>query len=186
MAKKKVGSNIDQVEFTNSAGIKVILTAMPPMLLQRIAGSVEYPKVPTYDISTVTGEVETYKHTADTLKTDEDKKTWAKYRGEVDEVENELTNRLLKAILSEATTLVDGDPDGFKKWITRNKVLGLFLPEDPTELEMVYKEDQVIRNKEDAEVVLREVMNLTGITEEVLQNVRNSFPDTMESSPPSK
>lgn len=168
---KKVNSK----EFTNSIGNKFILQGLPPLTMPSLMESISFPNKPTYSITTATGEIETHEHDETTLQTPEDYDAWSKYEEDKQKAEQELSNRMLNCILIEGVTLPEGID--FTRWEKRQKLMGLSIPEDEEEKLLQYKKNEVIRSADDIRELMRLVMELTGVTQEVVELTKKSFPD---------
>lgn len=189
MAKRKrprvKAGEADTQEYETSSGVVVTLKAMPPLLVTRMASEVGFPDKPTYEITTAAGDVEIHEHEVDeakgitTLESDEDKKAWDDYVKETEEAENRLTMMTLKAVLLEGV-LIEPDDEQITRWASKQKIIGLTVPEDSEERLMMFKETEVVGNKEDMEFILNKVMELTGVSEEQLEKARASFQDQVE------
>lgn len=171
----------EQEEFTNSNGIVMTLKALPPMDITRIRSSVKYPDPPTYETTTVSGDVEVFPHDATTVVTEEEKKALADYLQETGRCDDEVTLRLLNYVIMEAVTIKMVGKD-IEHWKKRQKLIGMDVSDDPDELELQYKQSKVIGCKEDVQNILRIVMALTGVPEEDIALAEESFPDNVESS----
>jgi hypothetical protein len=150
-------------EFTNSAGLVIKIHGLPPLEIPRLAADIEYPSVPTYTVTTATGDTETHQHDETSLTSPE----------------AELTTRILKCVLIEAVEVEITDLEG---WSKRQKLMGMPVSEDPEERMLHYKETQVIRSPEDISEVMRIAMELTGVSEEAIKAAKTSFQGGVESS----
>jgi len=180
-------------EYTTSSGLKVILTGLPPLVPQRLDSSIEYPDKPTYEITTATGDIETYEHDEDSLTTDADREAWEEYLALQDEAETELTEKLLYAVLIESVELKDFE-ERFAVWKQNQKLIGIKLaegdPDDEQSQELAEKENkfhfmqtEVFHDTDDIGEILTIVMSLTGVSVEDLASARDSFPGEVESEP---
>jgi hypothetical protein len=166
-------------EFTNSAGLVIKIHGLPPLEIPRLAADIEYPSVPTYTVTTATGDTETHQHDETSLTSPEDKIAWQDYKDKFKAAEAELTTRILKCVLIEAVEVEITDLEG---WSKRQKLMGMPVSEDPEERMLHYKETQVIRSPEDISEVMRIAMELTGVSEEAIKAAKTSFQGGVESS----
>lgn len=192
MNKKSVDISTDDGStskvFVNSKGFKVVLHGIPPLEVPLLYNSVRQPDIPTYTIETAGGGSETHKHEVDpskginTLVTDEDKENWARYLDEKQQVDNELADRIATAALIDG---IDIDQDALKaeypRWEKRMLMKGLKVPEDAEEKELLFKRTFVIASTTDLKNLVSDVMELTGVSQELIDSTKASFPDSVES-----
>jgi hypothetical protein len=181
-AYKKDVSRERSRPYTASSGLQVILTGLPPLTPQQVNRAIEYPKKPTYEIPTASGDVETYEHDETTLQSDEDRKAWADYLEAQEEAETELTEKLLYAVLLECVELKDFE-DRFTSWKRKQGLLKIPLAEDEEENKFYFMQTEVFHDSDDIGEILTIVMGLTGVSVEDLTSVRDSFPGEVESEP---
>ena len=181
--------------FTSSSGLKVILTGLPPLVPQRIDSSIEYPSTPTYEVTTASGDVETYEHDKESLTTDEDKEAWADYLDAQNDAETELTEKLLYAVLLECVEIKDykAFTAQFEEWKQKQELMGITIAKSKDDDDEIAKEKaerenkfyfmqtEVFRDSDDIGEILTIVMSLTGVSVEDLVEARDSFPGEMES-----
>jgi hypothetical protein len=172
-------SEVKEVEFVNSRGLKLKLHALSPYLVQMATESVEKPSVPTYTITTADGSEETHFHDEESIaqSSDEEKKKWETYKKGIQEAEAKASEILLNIILIEGVELPIQDED---KWVKRQKLMGITVPDDEEERSLMYKKQNVIGNTQDIELVTRKVMELTGVSREEVDLVKKSFQNPVE------
>lgn len=169
-----------KVEWTSSRGVKVILRGIPPMLVASLEGVVEFPKKPTYKITTVAGDEEVYEHDETTLVSEEDKAAWKRYVVENMIAEQKLTEITLNTVLYEGVDIVDLS-EQLVKWRKKRKIIGLPIPEDDDEASLAFKTTEVVGDEQDMEYILETVMRLSGVSESAIETASKSFQDKMES-----
>lgn len=169
--------------YTASSGLEVILTGLPPLVPQRIDSSIEYPDKPTYEVTTASGDVETFEHDETSLESDEDKQAWTDYLEATNEAETELTEKLLYAVLLECVELESYEEE-FSHWKTKQRLMGIELTEDDDENKFYFMQTEVFHDQDDIGEILTIVMSLTGVSMEDLAEARDSFPGEVESEPP--
>lgn len=165
--------------FVNSAGFSFKVRSLPPLVLPQLSEGIKYPEKPTYSVTTASGDLEIHEHDETTLQTPEDFAAWEKYKEEMQKADEELSNRMLNCILIEGID-IDDDID-LARWEKRQTLMGLPVPDDLEEKLLQYKRTQVIRSGKDIQDLMQLVMMLTGVSEEVIDMTKNSFPDNMES-----
>lgn len=162
---------------TTSTGIEVKIVGCPPLFLDRVRSSVEYPEKPTYEVETATGEIEVLEHDETTLETDEERKEWADYLEAYKKAEDEVSERMFKAVVMrgmEVTIPTDGSWEAFQEW------LGVKVPDNQFEKKFAYIQSEVIGNDTDIEDIMSLVMEQTGVPADTIRDVRKSFRDSVE------
>ena len=172
------GTRVIPTEFTNSAGTVFKIQGLPPLLMPQLAAGIEQPKKPTYEVITASGDVEIHEHDPKSLSTPEELAAWQEYIADLRKVEQELSERLLNCILIEGVSIPE-DVD-MVRWIKRQKLMGLEVPDDEEERLLMYKRSLVIRSSEDLPKLINAVMSLTGINQEEIEKAKSSFPDIVE------
>jgi hypothetical protein len=182
MGKRKVVTEeiiIDKIgEFTNSAGVVFKICGLPPLAIPQLQDGLVVPEKPKYTITTATGDKETYDHDETTLQTDEDKLAWAKYIEEVKAMQAELTNRMLTCILIEGV-IVEDDID-LTRWESKQRLMGMKIPDDIEAKLLQYKRSAVIRSADDMKNLMDAVMALTGVSQEAIEKAKKSFQDKVQ------
>lgn len=168
----------ENMVFVNSAGQPFVIQGLPPLLMADISANVALPKVPTYTVTTASGDVEVHNHDETTLVTQEDKDAWSKYLLELARVNAKVSDQMLTCILLEGVVVTD-DTD-ISRWEKRRRMVGLPVPEDIEERMLAYKRTMVIRCTEDIARLMDSVMALTGISEEELEKTKATFQDKVE------
>lgn len=167
--------------YTTTTGRTIMLSGMPPLAVQRIANSVDFPSVPTYTVELASGDTETHDHDETTLDTPEDHAAWEKYIEEQDAADDKQTEMLLKAILVKGVEVKISDEE-LEEWLEELEVIGLELPKNKKDQQLAYLETEIIATTYDAQQIMEIVMELTGVSEEDIEDARDSFRDTMESA----
>ena len=167
--------------YTTTRGRTITLSGMPPLAVQRIANSIEFPSVPTYTIELASGDTETHDHDITTLDTPEDHVAWEKYLEEEEAADNKQTEMLLKTILVKGVEVKITDEE-LADWLEELEVIGLDPPKNKKDRQLAYLETEIIATTYDAQMIMEIVMELTGVSEEDIEDARDSFPDTMEST----
>lgn len=183
MAKGKKSYVPDQgkeVEFTNSAGKSFKILGLAPFVIPELGADLEDPETPTYTVTTVSGDVEVFKHDESTLKTPEDILSWKTYQAKIKENESILVNRLITYALIEGVEL-PSDAD-VSKWEKQQKLIGIPVPDDEEEKLLKFKRSIVLRSGEDIQRFISAVLDATGVGREAVEKAKKSFPDSMESS----
>jgi hypothetical protein len=121
---------------------------------------------PSYTVTTVTGEKQTYQHDETTLKTDEDKKLWAVYKDAQKEVES------ASAALTMRYTLYNGIVQNPipQDWLDELEWNGLEAPENERERRWLYIRTGLLKLPIDQVGCFVAIMKLSGGASEELQD----------------
>jgi hypothetical protein len=168
-------------EYITTGGMHVILHGIPPLLIPDIVSSVVFPTVPTYTVVTASGDTQTFPHDETTITTDEDKVAWSKYKEQLDVANSEMSTKMIMAILEDG---VEIDDDILIKWKKRQKRMGLLIPEDEDDCIIACKRNLIVSSADDIKHIMDIVMNLTGVSEEVVESTKKAFPDSLQSDAP--
>jgi hypothetical protein len=163
------------VSFTNSRKVSMKLKAIPPYLVQMAYEALPKPETPSYTVAIEGGGTETHIHdeTSIAQSSDAEKAKWNEYKIILKQNEMKAQEMILNIILIEG---VEISSDEERKFSGRLKLMGISLPEDPDERELSFKRAYALGTPEDAEFITRTVMKLTGISQEDLTSLKNSFP----------
>jgi hypothetical protein len=185
MAKSEPKINLTQApkevlgKFVNSKKMEFIVCGIPPLMIPRVSNSIKFPDKPTYTVTLATGEKQVFEHDEKSLTTEEDKEAWKKYLDDQKEAETELSQKMLKVILQEGV-IVEDDDSRIARWKKRQAIIGLPVSEDIDQLLLDFKQDEVVKNAQDINDLMDQVMSLTGVKKEDLAAARQSFQDTLE------
>lgn len=150
-------------------GERIGVFKVSPSLVQKVIQSVKLPRRPTYETRTFSGRVEV--HPMDELvaqQTPGYQGLWDQYVEDKNEAEAERNERLATVLLSRGTryTLPTG-------WEEEHEALGLVLPTEPNARRAHYL--SVEMDPADLNDLVKEVLRLTGITEEKIKEAEASF-----------
>jgi len=180
-------NEFEEIEFTNSDGFTVILGGLAPLDIQAVINSVEQPEKPTYDAELAGGGIETLYHDEESIKGDpEAEKLWAAYEEKQTEAGILVTEKVINTVLLDGVTLPEELPIPMSRWISRQKLKGVEFPKDENgnddadSVELAFKTAYVVKHSTDATNLLELVMELTGVSKEVLDEAKESFPDQVE------
>lgn len=167
-------------KFITSRGIEVILHPVPPYLVQMATQSIQLPEVPTYEAKLEGGGVEVHKHDEVSISqsSDEEKEKWAEYKYSMIKANSEASDVILNVILLEGVEVDIPDIERLKR---RMKLMNIQVPDDEDEQTLFYRKAYVIGSQRDAELIIKNVLELTQVTGEMLQTVEGSFRNTVES-----
>jgi len=173
----KISEQVSQ-NFVNSRGISMTLRAIPPYLAQMANEAISRPKPPTYAIELEGGGTEEHVHdeTSIAQSSDAEKIKWAEYQDALLESIRTSTESLLNIILIEGVEL---EIDDMPRWLKKMELMHIPVSDDPEERLLAYKKAYVLGSKEDINDVTSRVMAMTGLSREDVNNVKQSFPDTV-------
>ena len=151
------------------AGEKISVFKVSPSLVQKVIQSVKNVKRPTYETRTFSGRVEV--HPMDEVvaqQTPGYQGVWDQYIEDKAEMEAERNERLATVLLSRGTKY--DLPTG---WEEEHEALGLVIPVEPNAKRAHYLAVEL--DPEDLNDLVKEVLRLTGITEEKIKEAEASF-----------
>jgi hypothetical protein len=174
-----------EIEFINSAGTKIILSALPPYLIQMAIESVDRPTIPTYKIETEGVEEEhpyDEKSIIDPRTPAKDQQDWMQYLEDFALAESQSSEILVNVIISEGVS-IPFSPEVEESWVKKMNLLKIRIPEDHEERLLMYKKQYVIRSTEDIENLTTTVMSLTLVSKKEIDAAKKSFQNPDESNP---
>ena len=161
--------------FVTSTGVEITLKSISPVLMAKVRTSVEFPKRPTYEAKTITGDIEVHEHDETTLETDGDREAWQRYLVEFMQAEQEQARRVGNALFKrgidyEVLELPEDD-----RWIKEQKELGVKVPKDPLERKRHWLETEAFTTEVEIQRLSLRLMAMSGVSEEVLEAAERSF-----------
>lgn len=176
-------------EFINSRGFKSKLHPIPPYLLQIVTESIEHPVPPKYVVETADGTQEEVYHDEtsilDPKTSKEEKDQWEKFLKESVEADQASSNAMLNLILLESVEVPFSQIEK-EAWIKKLKLIGISPPEDPEEQLLMYKKMTVLSDTDDIQNIITKVLELTMVSREEVESVKDSFQDSVESGTSTK
>ena len=165
-------------EYTTSRGVVIHFNGIAS-LLDILDGQFKPPDPPTYTRQSLAG-VQTLPHDETTLedpdgdpvKTAENRAAWSKYLESARQVRIEHEKALTRLCYLRGIQ-VDLPED--ETWMAEHRLIGLTVPEDPSERKLYYISTEVVATVEDAKAVVLGVLEASGIPEEVLGQMADSF-----------
>lgn len=164
----------DKYTFTTSTGFKLKLKPVSPYLIQKVQQSLSEPEPPTYEVVTAVGVKEVHKHDSVSIQTasDEDKLLWVKYLMELQRVNAEINDRVMRLIILRG---VETDVPEYGWDREQEEVLGLKVPKDPSDRKVHYILTEAISTATDIADLVTAVIALSGISQEAVNAARSSF-----------
>lgn len=150
-------------------GERIEVFKVSPSLVQKVISSVKPVKRPTYETKTFSGRVEV--HPMDEVVAEQTpgyQGVWDQYIEDKAEVEAERNERLATVLLSRGTRY--SLPSG---WEEEHEALGLIIPTEPNAKRAHYLAVEL--DPEDLNDLVKEILRLTGITEEKIKEAEASF-----------
>ena len=163
--------------FTNAAGKTFVISGLSPLTPQHIMESVRrkwvkdgkiIPVCPTYEVTTISGEIEIHEHDAATLivegnaeQTKINKETWQEYTRLSAELDGEYNTRLMRVVFLAVEAVPTDD------WRNEMEFIGVDLPPKGSAQEKhLYIETEVVRSAQDIAKLMTGVFRLAGIINE--------------------
>ena len=129
--------------------------------------------VPTYTVTNVAGDTETYPHDEKTTKSPEVQAQWEAHLDTIIRLRREEYLRVSRYMFLEGLP-VDVPPE----WVERQQEYGFDLPEDPDELKLDYILNELLRCATDRNAAMARISSLSmlgSVSEEAIHAVEASF-----------
>jgi len=172
MATKVVKNNkaANKDVYETSTGLKIKISAVDPMFMQTVVNSVPLPKVPTYEVTTVSGRVEVHRMDEKSAEQLENgKSVWQAYKEERALAQNEQNQRVMKAIFLMGTECEIPNTNWEKKW----RFLDIQVPTDPDEKRAFYLTSEL--PAADQVGLMSAIMRLAGVDEVLVKQAEDAF-----------
>lgn len=157
--------------FTTSRGVTVKFVGIAS-LLDKLNGQFHLPDAPFYEITTATGAKEKHLHDDTTVQTDEERAALAAYKVEIARLNAEQQAKLTRLVLLRGITF---DYPTDEMWVKEQAYLGIQVPDEPMDRRLHYIETEVIANAADVEAITLGVMEASGVPEEMVRQMAESF-----------
>lgn len=158
-------------DYKTARGVEVNFVGIAT-LLDKLNGQFRLPDPPSYEVKLATGGTERHVHDETTVQTDEEKKALADYQSECTRITNEHALKLTRLVVLRGMTF---DYPASDDWVKEQEFLGIQVPADPMERRLHYVETEVLGTKEDVEAVMLGVMRASGVNEEMVLAMEDSF-----------
>lgn len=173
--------------FTNSAGDSFNILPLNPLEEQVVQQQVEaewrelgreIPAPPTYEVTTVTGEVQKIQiKNRDEADTDELRAAWDAYEAANAEYQREQYERMLVSYF----LCVDANPDDFPRWKARMGLQKISIPQDEGQKLLLFCRTWVLRSKDDLlDLIFAVTSTMTDVSEETMRAAQDMFRREME------
>lgn len=160
--------------YTTSRGYVVEFQAIPT-LISKLSQQYPPPPAPTYQVA-VPGGFETHTHDETTLETPEDRAAWEAYQEALRAHTQQVIQAQLRLCLMRGITVVGDDPSKtYDGWAEEQTLIGFKVPESPAERKLHWLETEVLSDSADLINILGGVSRASGISEEVVSNLENTF-----------
>lgn len=172
-----------RVIVTTSRGWRVECLPVQPMLdeLGTAESHPDMPPIPTYVVTDVSGATVEQRYTAEIVASDdtpeEDRLAWQRREEKLAEVRAELSERRLRVIGTRGVKVLDMPAD--EKWIPEHEWLYGSVPENPFERRYHFFKTEVIGTAEDGMVLAAGIYRASGVDEEVITLIEDSFRASM-------
>ena len=158
--------------FITSRGIELAFKPIPQMLIDRVQRTHKLPDPPTYEVKSVTGVTETHYHDETTLETDDDRAAWAAYIAARDAELVEANRAFMRLVFLRG---VECAMPGDDTWEREQALMGIDVPIDAIEKRLHYLETEVVATVQDADVIVRGVLEASGVPQEALAQAEDTF-----------
>ena len=158
--------------FTTSRGIELQFKPVPQMLIDRVRLAHKLPDPPTYEIKSITGAVEKHFHDETTLETDEDRAAWSAYIAERDAALVEANRAFMRLVFLRG---VECEMPSDDTWAREQRLMGIDVPTDALEKRLHYLETEVVATAQDADAIVRGVLEASGVPQEALAQAEDTF-----------
>ena len=158
--------------FVTSRGIAVRFQGIA-MMLDKLRASFQFPKPPTYEVKVAaTGVTEIHEHDEKTIETDEEKALWAQYIKNSEDAQTRYNLALTRTVLLRGLQV---EMPSDESWIKQQELIGLDVPKEETAKRLHWLETEVIGGVQDMEAIMLGVMKASGVPEELLASIADSF-----------
>lgn len=177
-AVKRDGDDSGKVIVATSRGQRVECLPIATMIDEiRATYEARIPPPPTYTITGAGGDEVEADHTEDTIAdeatSEEDKAAWAEYKVQELKIRAEMNERIMRAVAVKGIHVLDMPPE--KEWLAEHEFLGLEVPEPSHERLYHYIKTEVLGTMEDGINITAGIYRASGLDEEVLTRIEDSF-----------
>jgi hypothetical protein len=160
-------------EYITSRGVKVGFLGIAT-LISSLQSSLETtkPKPPSYEVVTLGGAKEFHVHDSSTLETDADKAAFESYEKLLAEWDSKSQRDLMRLIFLRGIS-VEMPNDSL--WEKMQTAVGIIVPQEDIAKRIHYIETEVLGGVVDYEALVVGVMRMSGVPEEVLSQVEDTF-----------
>jgi len=161
--------------WTSSNGTVVTIRPVSQFKLDNLRSSKKEIPVPTYQVTTVAGDTQEFPLDEEIAKNKDRLPEWQKYVTEKNQNEAIYAKKYFSLLVWDGT-----DIEPTEKWLTEAEYFGT-LPQGETELQTAIKRkvqyiyDEVMMTAEDMNNLMAEILLISKISQEVVDNLRASF-----------
>lgn len=172
--------------YTTPTGITVELSAIPQLQVEMIRSKTmadwqkehgQLPDKPTYTITTADGATEVHEHDETTIQDDPEAKlawdTWQRMRAECEAYVNA---KIMDFFMLRGIKVALPPDDG---WIKQQEYFGIEVPGDPVERRLHYIRTEVLSGPTDIGDIMTQIMALSGTPQEVVEQAKATFRDSV-------
>ena len=178
MATAKKETVLPDDVYVCKSGLKVKVTPIPPMLLQKVMNSVPLPKRPTYETKTISGRTEDWPMDEESAaQTPHGKARWDFFQEETTAAQARQNEQVTMAAFLFGTEC-EIPEDG---WDEMQAFLGLEVPTQPDQRRAHYLATEL--PAEDIAGLMQAVMGQLQLPEELVADAEASFQRAVRSGP---
>lgn len=177
-----------RIVVTTDSGYSLECLAVGQQITQ-IGATKEGPKAPTYSYEDVSGATVTVEHTELSVKdpktSDEERREWIMHLAQLKIHESEVMGMRAKYLALEGVRFWDKLPnDAIEKWLDKARDdYGMDVPDDPDEQYLFFMLTRVMRTPSDGLKIFAGVMRASGMAEEVLDQIEDTFRNPVADKP---
>lgn len=158
--------------YKTTRGIEIEITSVPMMLIDKINAAHKDPEPPTYDITALGGRIEHHPLDDQTAETDEEKAALADWKKRKAEAEAERNRAFMRVVMLRGIKI---QMPADETWVTEQRLMGLIVPDDPTERRLHFIETEVFGGMVDYQEITRLVMIESGVDMEAVRQASELF-----------
>lgn len=175
---KKTAEVAEDNVYTCKSGLKVKVSPIPPMLLQKVMNSVPMPKRPTYETKTISGRTEEWPMDAESAaQSPNGTARWEYYQEESQSAQAQQNEKVTMAAFLFGTEC-EIPEDG---WDQMQEFLDIRVPTDPDQRRAHYLATEL--PAEDIAGLMQKVMGQLQLPEELVADAEASFQRAVRSGP---
>jgi hypothetical protein len=155
--------------FTSSNGRTVTIRPVSQFKIDTIRGSKKEISVPTYSVTNVAGDVQEFPLDEEIAKSQGREAEWAEYKKANAKNEAAFAKKYFSLLIWDGT-----DVEISPEWEEECAFFGT-LPENRIEKKVQYVYDQILMTPEDMNDLMAEILLVSQISKEVVDNLRTTF-----------
>jgi len=137
------------------------------------------PQPPTHTITDIADVSVDIPYTEESIKSasEEDRAKWQRYADEKARLETEVSERRVRVIATQGVRVLDMPEDD--AWVADHEWMGYTVPASPIQRLYHYVKTEVLGTQEDGIKVTAGIYRASGVDQEVLNQIEESFRDSL-------